>query len=539
MNQKPINIIPIIINIIENPHNLHNQIFLPLIMLRYYLIPNQLILMKFTFGVNKLTNTYLNYQFQAILKIKVLFEKNMFGLDHNIINMITDLNCLIFIISERTHQAQQKSKQTHPCYFLIGKFSLSLILKNINVERVGIINHLTDRKVINCLSLFQFSHDHDWIEYSFIEYKGVIAYPYVTYEVGWLWAIILVLPIIICCMRSTKLLIDVAQDLGSDSYTTLGRLTLGSFWANTIDCFIISIQVGIGLAYIMFLTQGMIYGMSQLSYVLEKWKIYVVCFLVVLPLLLIKNVHFFHSTSKLSLQLAVVAQLLVVLESSYILLQGDFSFKNAINIENTFQYVGVSILVFEVGPTILPIRESMYDKQKFPFVANISFISALLITMFLAIISAVTYQDTLQEIVIFNIKNSYLEGLAIIFYSIALLLVYPLQLYPAIQIIENYFQQNDVEGGIFVTKFGQILIRVICGIIMNLIAYQILSLSHLLNLLGSLFGSALQFIFPILIHYYNFQNKDVKLPWHTYSGCLILAMISIIWGTWNSLIGLV
>ena len=29
---------------------------------------------------------------------------------------------------------------------------------------------------------------------------------------------------------------------------------------------------------------------------------------------------------------------------------------------DTFQYVGVSILVFEVGPTILPIRESMYDK---------------------------------------------------------------------------------------------------------------------------------------------------------------------------------
>lgn len=50
-----------------------------------------------------------------------------------------------------------------------------------------------------------------------MEYKGVIAYPYVTYEVGWLWAIILVLPIIVCCMRyvlnkfrSTKLLIDVA-----------------------------------------------------------------------------------------------------------------------------------------------------------------------------------------------------------------------------------------------------------------------------------------------------------------------------------------
>ena len=64
--------------------------------------------------------------------------------------------------------------------------------------------------------------------------------------------------------------------------------------------------------------------------------------------------------------------------------------------------------------------------KKFPLVANLSFISALLITMFLAIISAVTYQENLKEIVIFNIKNSYMEGLAIIFYSISLLLVYPL-----------------------------------------------------------------------------------------------------------------
>ena len=92
--------------------------------------------------------------------------------------------------------------------------------------------------------------------------------------------------------------------------------------------------IGIGLAYIIFLTQGMIYGISSMSFVFEKWKISFYCFLLVLPLLLIKNMHFFHATSKLSFYLALVAQLLVVLESSYILLLGEYSFKNAINIES-------------------------------------------------------------------------------------------------------------------------------------------------------------------------------------------------------------
>ena len=78
---------------------------------------------------------------------------------------------------------------------------LFMLIKISNVKRVGISNHLTDREVINHLSLLQFSDDHDRTKYSFIHYKGVIAYPYVTYEVGWLWAIVLVLPIIVCCMR--------------------------------------------------------------------------------------------------------------------------------------------------------------------------------------------------------------------------------------------------------------------------------------------------------------------------------------------------
>lgn len=95
------------------------------------------------------------------------------------------------------------------------------------------------------------------------------------------------------------------------------------------------------------------------------------------------------------------------------------------NYENTFLYLGVAILLFETGPTILPIRDSMLNKEKFAKVADLSLLTALILSGILAIVCTITIKGDLDEIILFNVKNDWLKAISLITYSIALLLTYP------------------------------------------------------------------------------------------------------------------
>ncbi|KAM3131111.1 hypothetical protein pb186bvf_016809 [Paramecium bursaria] len=76
---------------------------------------------------------------------------------------------------------------------------------------------------------------------------GIIAFPYVTYLVGWLWSICLMLPIVFSCYKSTRLLIEVADDLKVEGvlYKDVVRIGLGWYWPQIIDIVVIVEQLGI------------------------------------------------------------------------------------------------------------------------------------------------------------------------------------------------------------------------------------------------------------------------------------------------------
>lgn len=73
---------------------------------------------------------------------------------------------------------------------------------------------------------------------------------------------------------------------------------------------------------------------------------------------------------------------------------------------DTFLYLGVAILLFETGPTILPIRDSMLNKEvfwyllsffkKFYKVADLSLLTAFILSGILAMMCTITIREDLD-----------------------------------------------------------------------------------------------------------------------------------------------
>lgn len=112
-----------------------------------------------------------------------------------------------------------------------------------------------------------------------------------------------------------------------------------------------------------------------------------------------KNIHFFHLTSKYGFYAALMGFLVVVYDCILRFYSGSYSFDNAVNIRSiiyniyldSFHYVGVAILCCEGILTILPIRDSMSNKFDFKGVAIYSMVTAFGISIFIALMAVPIY----------------------------------------------------------------------------------------------------------------------------------------------------
>ncbi|CAK82882.1 unnamed protein product (macronuclear) [Paramecium tetraurelia] len=403
---------------------------------------------------------------------------------------------------------------------------------------------------------------------------GVIVLPVVTYQVGLLWSIFLFVPIAFSCVKSSQFMIEIADDLNTDNilYADIIKLTLGSLWAHILDIAIILQLIGLCIAYLIFLTESLAQSLHQISIEMTKLQCLLITLIIVIPLSFVRKIHFFHSTSKYGFYAALASFCIILYDcQGRLSLIDNFQFSNLINIKNTFNYVGVAILCCEGIFTVLPIRDSMKNKFEFKSVASKSLMTAFCISIFLSLITSSTYQQETQSIVLFSIQNPILEVVSLILYSISLLLTFPLQLFPAVQIVETMLQknmfeyisfhdieQNSNEGSptekidkstcdkienltcekddlVFEDRLLQSSIRSMLMLTIYFIAYYVPHLSHFLNLIGSIFGSLLQFCFPVLVHIIYFKNSKSTKPVIQYTIILIVSILAIVLGTAESL----
>ncbi|CAO3700218.1 unnamed protein product [Rhizopus stolonifer] len=173
-------------------------------------------------------------------------------------------------------------------------------------------------------------------------------------------------------------------------------------------------------------------------------------------------------------------------------------------------FIGTAAFTFEGIGLVIPITESMKNPKEFPNVLTKAIITITSLFIVIGALSYITFGENVQTIILLNLPTgdpmvSSIQTL----YSLAICLSIPLQLFPAIRIMEN---------GLFTTKSGKnnavvkwqknvfrVFVVFLCAVISIIGSRD--KLDKFVSLIGALFCIPLCFIFPPLFHL-----KALELP---------------------------
>ncbi|KAJ9632101.1 hypothetical protein H2203_000502 [Taxawa tesnikishii (nom. ined.)] len=233
--------------------------------------------------------------------------------------------------------------------------------------------------------------------------------------------------------------------------------------------------------------------------------------LIALQLVLLIPLSYIRNISKLG-PAALLADVFILIGVGYIFYfdiatlakQGIHSTVRLFNPQHYTLTIGAAIFTFEGIGLILPIQSSMKNPQKFePLLALIMFIITTIFTAVGALCYATFGSATQIEIINNYPQDSKLVNSVQFLYSLAVLVGTPVQLFPAIRILEGKFFGTKLSGKRdAATKWKKNAFRT--AIVLLSVGISIAGSSNLdrfVALIGSFACVPLVYIYPPLLHY--------------------------------------
>lgn len=341
---------------------------------------------------------------------------------------------------------------------------------------------------------------------------GIMFLPKAFYNGGLLFSIFAITAWALISLWSFLLLVQTRLVVPA-SFGDMGGVLYGSRMRVAVLVAITLSQIGFVCAYMIFVAENL----QSLVLTFSKCRLTIPMHLLILaqsfafiPLAMIRKIQ------RLSV-FALIADVFIVIGLIYLFyydLKELFTI-GMVQVEmwNPLHYplfLGTAAFTFEGIGLVIPITESMKDPKKFPRVLTraLTVITCLFITM--GALSYMTFGENVQTIILLNLpsKDPMVSSIQTL-YSLAICLSIPLQLFPAIRIMEN---------GLFTTKSGKnnaivkwqknvfrVFVVFLCAGI-GIIGSKD-KLDKFVALIGALFCIPLCFVFPPLFHL-----KALELP---------------------------
>lgn len=315
------------------------------------------------------------------------------------------------------------------------------------------------------------------------------------------------------------LLIHCKNHLKISSFGELGYKTYGNGLRIMILISILISQVGFVSTYILFATQNFttLFGITELKLVLAQ-------FALLTPLILIRKITKLSFISLVS-SVCILIGLIIIFYYSIDDLASNGIGPNIIqfNSHSWSMLIGVAVTSFEGIGLILPIEAAMSNSQQFPKVLAISMILITLLFTSIGVLGYITYGDQIETIILLNLPyDNWSIKLILVLYSIAVFLTAPLQLFPAIKILENVVFNSKMffkNGKLYNSgkyspriKWLKNTYRIIIVAIICTTAY--LNFNHIdkfVSFNGCFACIPLVYIYPPLIHYRTTTRKLYKV----------------------------
>lgn len=266
---------------------------------------------------------------------------------------------------------------------------------------------------------------------------------------GLLFSTVVLCSVALISLKSFLLLVQANLRVPA-SFGDMGGILYGSKMRLAILTSIVFSQLGFVAAYTVFVAQnlqafvlGVTHGKTNIPTV---WFILLQC-AIFIPLSLVRKIAKLSSTALVA-DVFILAGIIYLYqyEIRHVIDQGVADVKQ-FNSESFPLFVGTAVFTFEGVGLVIPITESMKEPQKFPGVLS----AVMVVVMFLftssGALSYMSFGSKTQTVVMTNLPQSDKFVQALLFlYAVAILFSVPLQLYPALQILER---------GIFSTRSGK------------------------------------------------------------------------------------
>ncbi|PGH05399.1 solute carrier family 36 (proton-coupled amino acid transporter) [Blastomyces parvus] len=289
------------------------------------------------------------------------------------------------------------------------------------------------------------------------------------------------------------------------SFGDIGGLLYGKYMRWIILGSIVLSQIGFVSAYIVFVSQNL----QAFVLAVSKCKTFIdIKFMILIQLVVFLPLSFIRDISKLGFT-ALIADVFILLGIIYlyaydietIVDNGGVSDIKHFNPMSWTLFIGTAIFTYEGIGLIIPIQESMKKPQKFPGV--LALVMFMITTVFLSMgmLGYAAFGSKTETVVLLNLPqdSKVVNGIQFL-YSLAILLSTPLQLFPAIRILENelFTRSGKYNPGIKWKKNGfRSLLVVFCA----LVAWGgAADLDKFVALVGSFACVPLVYVYPPMLH---------------------------------------
>ncbi|PVG04470.1 hypothetical protein CPB86DRAFT_748063 [Serendipita vermifera] len=320
---------------------------------------------------------------------------------------------------------------------------------------------------------------------------------------GMLFSAITLVLIALISLYSFLLLVDTKMVVPG-SFGDIGGALYGKWMRRAILFSIVISQLGFVSAYTIFVAenlQAFVMAVTKCKTLIPVPVLIFSQLVIFLPLALIRNL------AKLSLT-ALIADVFILIGIVYIgwnevivIMDRGMAPVKWFNEKDFPLLIGTAVFSFEGVGLVIPITDAMREPHKFP--AVLTGVMFFLIFLFggAGVLSYAAYGSDIQTVVIKNLPQDHKFVQAVQFlYSLAILLSAPLQLFPALRIMENWLFTRSGKVSM-VVKWQKNFFRLCLVLGTYLVSWFGASdLDKFVAFVGSFACVPLCFVYPAMLH---------------------------------------
>ncbi|KAJ5731215.1 uncharacterized protein N7483_005723 [Penicillium malachiteum] len=333
---------------------------------------------------------------------------------------------------------------------------------------------------------------------------GILFLPRAFLNGGLLFSSLVLLGVSLLSYYAFILLVNTRMKING-SFGDIGGVLFGKHMRRIILGSIVLSQLGFVSAYIVFVSQNLqafVQAVSNCKSFIDLKYFMFLQVIIFLPLSLIRDISKLGFTALIADAFILLGLLYIYYyDASTLIGNGGIADVISFNPATWSMFIGTAIFTFEGIGLIIPIQESMKQPQRFPGVLAGVMVLVTLVFLSAGALSYAAYGSATKTVILLNLpQDDKFVNVVQLLYSLAILLSTPLQLFPAIRIMENELFTRSGKYNPYI-KWQKNSFRFFLVVVCAVVAWAGADdLDKFVSLVGSFACVPLIYVYPPLLH---------------------------------------